>query len=192
MREKLLEYDCVPLDVSFSCSFPFPEEAGREAAELLRAAGNEAEWSDGRMRVTRESGGDLDAVAEILSKVMERRGVPGTVSLQASFSAGESYDCRRGGIAAAIAAGDFRFTDTGQAARDLERDIRMARVASEMNKSHPGELERMAARVDAILAERGASGSIDPCGAPLPEGASRELEDMSRCPDELGGEPNHA
>lgn len=155
MREKLPEYDCVPLDVSFSCSFPFPEEAGREAVELLRAEGNEAEWSDGRMCVARESGGDFDAVAEILSGVMERHGVPGTVTLQASFSAGGAYDCRRGGIAAAVAAGDFRFTDTGYAARELEREIRMARLAADMERSHPGELERMTSRVEAILTERG-------------------------------------
>lgn len=143
-------------DVKFDCAFEFPESAAMEAIALLKACDGElwAEWRDGLLRLSCESGGDLHELAETLASVMQRQGLEEPILLQASYSSSGNYPCRHGGLAAAVGAGDFRIEDTRQLASRLAQEVRMARLACEFERKYPGKLERMLNEMNARLEAR--------------------------------------
>lgn len=140
---KLPDYEYVPYNITFCCSFKFSEDAAKDAAELLSAKGVAVEWHDGLLKISKETDGDLDSVAEFLSCVMEKHGIRETITLQAAFSASNEYDCSFGGIAAAVTAGKFRLFDTGQMAKELEQELKTATLVAEFERKFPGKLEQL-------------------------------------------------
>ena len=140
---KLPDYEYVPYNITFCCSFKFSEDAAKDAAELLSAKGVAVEWHDGLLKISKETDGDLDSVAEILSCVMEKHSIRETITLQAAFSATNEYDCLFGGIAAAVSAGEFRLFDTGQMAKELEQELKTAVLVAGFEGKFPGKLEQL-------------------------------------------------
>lgn len=82
---KLSDYEYVPYNITFCCSFRFPEDTAKNAAEVLSAKGVAVERHDGFLRIPKETDGDLDSVAEFLSCVMEKHGIREAITLQAAF-----------------------------------------------------------------------------------------------------------